>query len=456
MTDSVNTRELILGILMEVTKEGSYSHLVIRSVLDKYQYLEKKERAFITRVSEGTIQYMIELDYIINQFSKVKVNKMKPVICNILRMSVYQLKYMDSVPDSAVCNEAVKLAKRKGFGSLSGFVNGVLRNISRNLSTITYPDEQKDQIQYLSVRYSMPEWIVRQWINDYGMEQTVSVLQAFLQETPVTIRTNLLKITPEALEKRLKEEGVTAEKMVCADMPELNYAFMISGFDHLNALASFREGLFYVQDVSSMLVAEVAAPKKGDQILDLCAAPGGKSLHVADKMAGFGMVEARDLTEYKVGLIQENIVRAGAINVQTRCMDATVLDIDSEDSADIVLADVPCSGYGVIGKKPDIKYKVTPSKQEEIVILQRKILDRAARYVKRGGTLVYSTCTIAKEENQENVSWFLENYPFEAVELDSCLPQELCCETTKLGYLQLLPGVHKTDGFFIAKFKRKR
>ena len=162
---------------------------------------------------------------------------------------------MDSVPDSAVCNEAVKLVKRKGFGSLSGFVNGVLRNISRNLSTITYPDGQKDQIQYLSVRYSMPEWIVRQWINDYGMEQTVSVLKAFLQETPVTIRTNLLKITPEALEKRLKEEGVTAEKMVCADMPELNYAFMISGFDHLNALASFREGLFYVQDVSALSVA---------------------------------------------------------------------------------------------------------------------------------------------------------------------------------------------------------
>ena len=316
MTDSVNTRELILGILMEVTKEGSYSHLVIRSVLDKYQYLEKKERAFITRVSEGTIQYMIELDYIINQFSKVKVNKMKPVIRNILRMSVYQLKYMDSVPDSAVCNEAVKLAKRKGFGSLSGFVNGVLRNISRNLSTITYPDRQKDQIQYLSVRYSMPEWIVRQWINDYGMEQTVSVLQAFLQETPVTIRTNLLKITPEALEKRLKEEGVTAEKMVCADMPELNYAFMISGFDHLNALASFREGLFYVQDVSSMMVAETVAPKKDSYIIDVCAAPGGKSVHLAEKLGGTGMVEARDLTEYKTDLIRQNIARHQLSNMR--------------------------------------------------------------------------------------------------------------------------------------------
>ena len=190
MTDSVNTRELILGILMEVTKEGSYSHLVIRSVLDKYQYLEKKERAFITRVSEGTIQYMIELDYIINQFSKVKVNKMKPVIRNILRMSVYQLKYMDSVPDSAVCNEAVKLAKRKGFGSLSGFVNGVLRNISRNLSTITYPDGQKDQIQYLSVRYSMPEWIVEKWLKDYGYPLTTQILAGFLNSNKTSIRCN--------------------------------------------------------------------------------------------------------------------------------------------------------------------------------------------------------------------------------------------------------------------------
>lgn len=187
---------------------------------------------------------MIELDYIINQFSKVKVNKMKPVICNILRMSVYQLKYMDSVPDSAVCNEAVKLAKRKGFGSLSGFVNEVFAQYQPQFKHYHLPGWAERPDQYLSVRYSMPEWIVRQWINDYGMEQTVSVSQAFLQETPVTIRTNLLKITPEALEKRLKEEGVTAEKMVCADMPELNYAFMISGFDHLNALASFREGLF--------------------------------------------------------------------------------------------------------------------------------------------------------------------------------------------------------------------
>ena len=213
MTDSVNTRELILGILMEVTKEGSYSHLVIRSVLDKYQYLEKKERAFITRVSEGTIQYMIELDYIINQFSKVKVNKMKPVIRNILRMGVYQIQYMDSVPDSAACNEAVKLARKSGFSTLSGFVNGVLRNIARNSGSIRYPDEEKEPVLALSVRYSMPEWIVEEWLNAYGMEQTKAILDAFSKEAPITIRTNVTKITPDALKEQLKAEGVTVQTL---------------------------------------------------------------------------------------------------------------------------------------------------------------------------------------------------------------------------------------------------
>ena len=439
MTDSVNTRELILGILMEVTKEGSYSHLVIRSVLDKYQYLEKKERAFITRVSEGTIQYMIELDYIINQFSKVKVNKMKPVIRNILRMSVYQLKYMDSVPDSAVCNEAVKLAKRKGFGSLSGFVNGVLRNISRNLSSITYPDGQKDQIQYLSVHYSMPEWIVKQWINDYGMERTVSVLQAFLQEAPVTIRTNLLKITPEALEMRLKEEGVTTEKIVCADMPELNYAFMISGFDHLNALESFREGLFYVQDVSSMMVAETVDPVKDSYIMDVCAAPGGKSVHLAEKLGGTGMVEARDLTDYKTDLIRQNIARNQLSNMRAVQMDATVLDEASIGKADVVIADFPCSGLGVMRRKTDIKYKMTLQTEQELVSLQRKMLETVCQYVKAGGTLLYSTCTMDKMENEDNVTWFLKQHPqFELVKMQQIFPQKTY-----------------GDGFFLAKLQKK-
>ena len=299
-----NTRALILGILLEVMEEGNYSHLVIRSVLDKYQYLEKQERAFITRVAEGTIQTVIELDYIINQFSKVKVNKMKPVIRNLLRMSVYQMKYMDSVPDSAACNEAVKLARKKGFSSLSGFVNGVLRNISRGLNEVSYPDEKKEPVAYYSVKYSMPEWIVKQWIADYGVETTKVTLEAFAKEAPIMIRTNLAKITPEELETRLCAEGVTIKRVVLDEVPTLDYAFLISDFDYLNALPSFQEGLFYVQDVSSMMVAELAAPKTGDYIIDVCAAPGGKSTHLAEKLAGSGMVEARDLTEYKVSLIE--------------------------------------------------------------------------------------------------------------------------------------------------------
>ena len=336
----VNTRELILGILLEVVENGNYSHLVIRSVLDKYQYLEKQERAFITRVSEGTIQSMIELDYIINQFSKVKVKKMKPVIRNILRMSVYQIKYMDAVPDSAACNEAVKLAGKKGFSSLKGFVNGVLRNISRGLAELSYPDEQTQPVAFYSVKYSMPEWMVEQWIKDYGKEAAIEVLEAFIKEQPLTIRTNLNRITPEELERRLVEEGVTVKKL---GMEDLSYAFLISGFDYLNGLSSFREGLFYVQDVSSMMVAEWAAPKQGDYIIDVCAAPGGKSTHIAEKLSGTGMVEARDLTEYKIGLIEENIARHACINMKAVQMDATVYDEASKEKADIVIADLTIS-----------------------------------------------------------------------------------------------------------------
>lgn len=431
----VNTRELILGILLEVMEEGNYSHLVIRGVLDKYQYLEKQERAFITRTAEGTIQTVIELDYIINQFSKVKVAKMKPVIRNLLRMSVYQLKYMDSVPASAACNEAVKLARKKGFSSLSGFVNGVLRNISRNLDTIKYPDKEKFPSEYYSVRYSMPEWITKQWIADYGMEQAENILEAFTKETPITIRTNLEKITPKALKERLQKEGVTVEKVVIEEYPALDYAFLISGFDYLNALPSFAEGLFYVQDISSMMAAELASPKAGDYIIDVCAAPGGKSTHLAEKLQGSGMVEARDLTEYKIALIEENISRHALKNMKAVLKDATVYEESSEEKADIVIADLPCSGLGVMRKKADIKYKMTPEKMTSLTELQRKMLDVVCHYVKPKGTLLYSTCTIHRKENEENVTWFLEHHPqFQLVKMQ-----------------QIFPKAEYGDGFFLAK-----
>ena len=433
MGNTVNDRELILEILLAVTRDGEYSHIALRNVLENYQYLDKSERAFITRVTEGTLERMIELDYIINQFSKTKVNKMKPVIRTIIRSAVYQLKYMDSVPDSAVCNEAVKLAGKRGFSGLKGFVNGVLRNISRNLDNVKYPDKS-DMVKWLSVIYSMPEWIITEWLKNYEREMVEKMLQAFLAERPTTIRCNLSQISREKLAEELKKEGVKVRLCDTVDS-----ALFISGYDYLGALESFRTGHFQVQDISSMEVAEWADPKEDEYIIDVCAAPGGKSLHLADKLAGKGHVEARDLTPYKVDLIRDNIARIGIDNIEAVCQDATVYDEASEKKADILIADLPCSGLGVLGKKTDLKYKMNPETQEELVHLQRKILSVVHRYVKSGGKLLYSTCTIHRAENQENAAWFAEQYPeFELVR-----------------ERQFLPGVDDSDGFYIAEFVRK-
>lgn len=433
MGNTVNDRELILEILLAVTRDGEYSHIALWNVLENYQYLDKSERAFITRVTEGTLERMIELDYIINQFSKTKVNKMKPVIRTIIRSAVYQLKYMDSVPDSAVCNEAVKLAGKRGFSGLKGFVNGVLRNISRNLDNVKYPDKS-DTVKWLSVIYSMPEWIITEWLKNYDREMVEKMLQAFLAERPTTIRCNLSQISREKLAEELKKEGVKVRLCDTVDS-----ALFISGYDYLGALESFRTGHFQVQDISSMEVAEWADPKKDEYIIDVCAAPGGKSLHLADKLAGKGHVEARDLTPYKVDLIRDNIARIGIDNIEAVCQDATVYDEASEKKADILIADLPCSGLGVLGKKTDLKYKMNPDTQEELVHLQRKILSVVHRYVKSGGKLLYSTCTIHRAENQENAAWFAEQYPeFELVR-----------------ERQFLPGVDDSDGFYIAEFVRK-
>lgn len=452
MISGINTREMILEILLQIEEEGEHSHIAIRNALSKYQFLPKRERAFVTRVCEGTLEYRILIDYIIDSYSKVAVEKMKPPIREILRSAVYQLKFMDSVPDSAVCNEAVKLAQKKGFYNLKPFVNGVLRTVARECGELGYPAREENLVRHLSVKYSMPEELVQRWLSDYGEETTEKMLEDFLKEKPLSVRfrTYPYQNSHQAIAKSLESQGAKVEQG-----PYLPYAYRISEFNHILMLDAFREGKIQVQDVSSMLVSEIANPKKGDYIIDMCAAPGGKSLHMGDKMEGYGFVDARDVSDYKVNLIEENIQRLHAINVQAKVQDATVFDVESECRADIVLVDAPCSGYGVIGKKPEIKYRMTPQKQEEIVILQRTILERAAEYVKARGVLIYSTCTISKEENEENMMWFLNNFPFRLESMDDCLPKELRSESTVLGYLQLLPGVHDTDGFFIAKFRRK-
>lgn len=450
MTKETPLREIALGILLEVTEEGHYSHLVINETLKKYQYLEKQDRAFLSRLCEGTIETLIHLDYIIEQFSTVKVKKMKPVIRNILRMGVYQIKFMDSVPDSAACNEAVKLGGKKGFQNLKGFINGVLRNISRKQNEISYPLKEKEPIKYFSILYSTPEWIIESWQNEFGIDITEKILKASLEDKKTTIRCNLNKTTPAELQGLLRAQGINVE-----DGAYLPYALKISGYNYMNTIEGFNQGLFQIQDESSMLAVEIADIKKGSYILDVCAAPGGKSLHASEKIGNSGQVEARDLTEYKVSLVEENINRAGSSNVSTKVWDALVLDKDTIEKADVVIADLPCSGLGVFGKKTDIKYKMTIDQQVELANLQRQILSVVWQYVKKGGILIYSTCTINKEENLSNVLWFLEHYDFQLESLNPYLPEPLKSETTQNGYLNLLPGVHNTDGFFMARMKRQ-
>ncbi len=452
MTDKkepVNPRDIALGILTEITEGSNFSHMVINRTLNRHQYLKKQDRALITRLCEGTAERMLTLDYIINRYSSVKVNKMKPFIRTLLRMSVYQIKYMDQIPDFAVCNEAVRLAKKRGFGHLSGFVNGVLRNVIRNPERVIFPDEEKERESFLSVAYSVPEWLVKQLLAQYDYSAVRQMLKASLQPAKTTIRCNTDKIAANELSNLLEQNQVTVKPGTY--MP---YALKIDGYDYLSELDSFKKGYFQVQDESSMLVGAVSGVKSGDYVIDVCAAPGGKSLHHAELLKSTGQVDARDVSEFKVNLIRENIGRLGYVNIKTCVKDALVPDRESIENADIVIADLPCSGLGVIRRKPDIKYNMTEEKQHDLVQLQRKILSVVHQYVKKGGILLYCTCTVNRNENMENVRWFLSRYPFKLDNIDEFLPPSLLSDTTKEGYIQLLPGVHDTDGFFIAKLKR--
>jgi 16S rRNA (cytosine967-C5)-methyltransferase len=447
--EHISAREIALVILTDITENSNFSHTVINRTLNQYQYLEKQERAFITRLCEGTVERMFTLDYIINCYSSVKVNKMKPFIRNLLRMSVYQIKYMDQVPESAACNEAVKLAKKRGFGNLSGFVNGVLRNIIRNPEKVVFPDEKKEGKQFLSVTYSAPEWLVEQLVNQYGYAKAKQFFEAALQNNKTTIRCNTEKITVNGLRVLLEQEKVSVEEGTY-----LSEALKIGGYNYLGELNSFKNGYFQVQDESSMLVGKVSGIKDGDYIIDVCAAPGGKSLHAAELLRKSGLVDSRDLSETKVNLIRENINRLGYENIKAKEADALVPDKDSIEKADLLIADLPCSGLGVIGKKPDIKYNMTREKQKDLISLQRGILSVVCQYVKKGGVLLYSTCTVNQDENLANVRWFLEHHDFKLENIEDFLPPNLLSDTTKEGYIQLLPGVHDTDGFFIAKLRR--
>lgn len=443
---SVNLRKIALDLLMDILEKKVHLDTALHQAFRQIHLPEKRDRSFVNRLVRGTVERMIELDYVIELYSTVKVHKMKAVIRTVLRMSVYQLLYMEQVPASAVCNEAVKLVRKRKMGNLSGFVNGVLRTVLRKKDNIPYPARKDGFVSYAAIRYSSPEWLVKMWEQDLGQEKTEAILQYFLDKQPLSLR--YAGEDAKSWEESLKAKGILYEKS-----PGLSYAYRIHTFETVERIPGYEQGEFAVQDESSMLLSHVAGIKPGMYIIDLCAAPGGKTMHAAKLTGEKGLVSARDLTAFKADKIKENIKRMQLKNVQVKVQDACTYMEEDAGSADIVFADLPCSGLGVIGKKCDIKYRIQPDDFASLQQLQRCILKNALAYVKPGGILMYSTCTVQKGENEEQVAWLLENFDVRPESLGDILPASYR-EDARGNYLQLLPGKYGTDGFFLAKFRK--
>ena len=452
MAKTKSARELAYEALLAVERDGMQSHLVIQDALQKTE--DSRNKAFLMRLVEGTIEYRLQLDYVIDQFSRIKTPKMRPGIREILRMAVYQILYMDSVPDRAAVNEAVSLAMHKGFSNLRGFVNGVLRTIVREKENLQWPDEKADPVRALSVRYSVSEEILTAWISRYGEEKTEAICRAFLEDRPLTAHCFTKKTSSGAAEAA--GEKPAGDSLTPTGILEAS-CFISKGTDPA-AIPGFREGNLYIQDLSSQIAVAAVAVQPGDHVLDLCAAPGGKSFLAAERGA---QVSSRDLTEEKAALIRENAGRLH-LPVCVEAADASVFVPDLEEQFDVVIADLPCSGFGVAGRKPEIKYKPYRETVDVLAALQKKILANAVRDVRLGGKLLYSTCTIAEEENEANVQWLLEKYGdrygLQLTELSKPVQELLAGRSVPVGKygVQLLPCDGPWDGFFFALIWKSR
>lgn len=427
----MNAREIILNALYKIENDKAYSSKALNNAL---KLATPVDRAFVTEIFYGVLKNSITLDYIIMQFSSVKLKKMSLWVKNILRMGIYQIYYSDKIPDSAACNESVKLAKKYGHKASVGFVNGVLRNVSRNKDAIVFPDKS-DLISYLSIGYSCPEWMVKMLNEQYGAEECENILAESLLPHPITVRVNTLKTTSSELIERLQaENGVKA-----IQDNEIKNCLVIDGALDINNVKLYKEGYFTIQNKSSMLAAEAVGAVKNDFVIDMCAAPGGKSTYIAECMKNTGRILSFDIYEHKTKLIEKAAERLGINIIETKACDAAVFDESLENKADRVLVDAPCSGLGVIHKKPDIKFSRKPEDISALCEIQSKILDTASRYVKKGGVLVYSTCTILKQENQDVTCDFLKKHSeFEVTDEK-----------------QLLTHNMGGSGFYICKMKRK-
>lgn len=437
----MNVRESVLNVLLDMESNGTLSHIALQNELQRRPEMSLPDRRFLRCVIRGTLENRYLLDDRINRKSKVKVNKMKPVIRQVLRLSAYQLFFMDRVPAAAVCNEAVKLVQKHHLQGLKGFVNGVLRSMAREES---WPEVSE------SVRYSVPQWILDLWDREYGSEAKEKMLLDLTKDKPACFRIRRELASKEDILDSLRRDGA-----VFTEAPFPKDAYMFSAVDSLEQLEAFAKGWIQIQDLSSMLVGAMSDVKPGMKVLDVCAAPGGKSMHVAELMKGTGLVTSCDLTEYKVRLIRENVKRAGLDNLCPVVQDARSFRPEWEETMDIVIADLPCSGLGVLGRKPDIRYRVSQDDPVTLAELQRTILSNVIRYVKPGGLLLYSTCTIAPEENRLNREWILSNLPVASEEWrEEVIPAGLL-QRAKGGQLQILPGVDPCDGFYLARFRKK-
>ncbi|MFS0637429.1 16S rRNA (cytosine(967)-C(5))-methyltransferase RsmB [Mesobacillus foraminis] len=442
-----NVRETALELLDSVEKNQAYSNLLLNNAIEKNK-IDKKDTGLLTELIYGTLQRRMTLDFYLDPFIKNN-SKLEKWVLQLLRLTLYQMVYLDRIPDRAAIFEAVEIAKRRGHKGIAGVVNGVLRSIQRqglpSLDAISDPTEK------LAIETSHPVWLVKRWVSQFGYEKTKEMCEMNLTAPLQTARVNVTRISVEDCLLQLEKEGFLVEPSPI--IPEAIKCLR----GNLAASNTFKEGLLTIQDESSMLAAYALGVKKDDMILDACAAPGGKSTHIAEKLQNSGKVLSLDLHEHKVKLIAENAGRLGLTNIETKKLDSrTIQEHIEPETFDSILLDAPCSGLGVMRRKPDMKYTKREEDLSRLQQIQLDLLQAVSPLVKIGGTIVYSTCTVDREENQETVRLFLEKNPgFEGdLSLADRMPEAV--RPLIRGYdIQILPQDLGSDGFYIACLQRK-
>ena len=443
-------REEALLILNSVINEGAFSDIEIRKKLSRTDLI-RIDKALVTEIVNGTLRNLTKIDWVINKFSKIKTSELSNIVKGVLRTAIYQILFLDRVPDSAICNESVKLTKKYANQRTANFVNGVLRNIIRNKDNIGFPKED-NLLEYLSIKYSHPLWLVDLWLNSYGAEFTKELLKSNNKVPPLTIRVNKLKTSKEDLLNLLDLSNISWNMGLYN-----NEAISIKGISSLENLDLFKKGYFQIQDESSMLASKILDPKPGDVVIDVCSGPGGKATHIAEIILDDGVIIARDIYSHKLKLIKENARRLGSTSIKAELFNANNIDKSLIAKADAVLVDAPCSGLGLVRRKPDLRWKKTLEDISKLSKIQLKILNNASLYVKKYGTLVYCTCTLSKKENIDLIKKFLRgNNLFVLDDISKFLPKNLEAPNKQEGYVELYPNIHATDGFFIARMVRKQ